>query len=154
MGCMIFPWESSDRHSRLSISPLLLLTLLLLLRPMVQQPVPHPCPCHATQGNCGLSGKIKTFASRTVYLSQKGRILKWMLWSQGLWGWAHHREGACVPRKEKIGLAPCAFSPPSLRAPVLRPSFPEAIDGEDGNLSAYSPDPQEKRGFLAIPGQL
>lgn len=82
--------------------------------------LPTPLPVRLAQGNRGLSGKIKMFASTTVCLSQEGRIPKWTLWSQGMKG-LRLLQGRGVPRKEKIGQA--SFFPVSSPIPCGKASF-------------------------------
>lgn len=113
LGLHDIPLGVKQQALRPSISPLLLLTLLYY-DPMVQQPVLHPCPCQATQVNCGLSGKIKTFAPRTVC------VLILRSWAgEGL---VSLQGRLCVPRQKKIELASFAFSPPSVE-PLCQTSF-------------------------------
>lgn len=84
-------------------------------------------------------------------LSHKGRTWKWILRSQGVRAWAQCREGV-FPRKEEIGWPPLLSHPSSPRTSVPKPPFPKSVRmGMEASVG--SPDPQDRRGFLAS-GQL
>lgn len=92
---------------------------------------PHPTPVRLAQGNHGLSGKIKTFISTAVCLSQKEDPQMDTLepWDER---WCLLR-GRGVPRNEEQDRPPFPCELP--QSPVPEPSLPEAIWLGDGNIS-------------------
>lgn len=83
LGCMMFPWEQvRGTQTEHHIVPATNLPATTIHAPAA---CPAPHARHATQGNCGLSGRIKIkniYIKNCVSLSQKGTIPKWVLWSQ------------------------------------------------------------------------
>lgn len=112
LGCMIFPWESSEHHTTPATNPPATTT-----HGPAACPTPLPLSSHTRKLWLKWQNKKKNLHQELCEsYHRRGESQNGCSGARRVRVWAHFREEVCVPRKEKIGLASFAYSLPPPRA--------------------------------------